>query len=95
MIHMIHERFITILNRKGLHVRPAAAFAQAAARFKSRIRLLRDGRAFDGKSSLELLMIAAVPGTSLTLQAEGEDAAEAVETLARFAANRFGMEEDD
>lgn len=92
---MIIERHVTILNRKGLHVRPAAAFAQEAARFKSKIRIVRDGRAFDGKSSLDLLMIAAVPGTRLVIQAEGEDAEAAAAALAKFVDSRFGMEEAD
>ena len=92
---MISERQVTIANKKGLHVRPAAAFAQEAARFKSKIRILRDGRSFDGKSSLDLLMIAAVPGTRLVIQADGEDAEEAAAALARFVESRFGMEEAD
>jgi phosphocarrier protein HPr len=92
---MLSERQVTILNRKGLHVRPAAAFAKEASRFKSKIRIVRDGRTFDGKSSLDLLMIAAVPGTRLLIQAEGDDAEEAAEALARFVDSRFGMEEQD
>ncbi len=92
---MISERQVTIVNKKGLHVRPAAAFAQEAARFKSKIRILRDGRSFDGKSSLDLLMIAAVPGTRLIIQAEGEDAEAAAAALAKFVESRFGMEEAD
>jgi phosphotransferase system HPr (HPr) family protein len=92
---MTSERQVTILNRKGLHVRPAAAFAKEAARFKSKIRIVRDGRSFDGKSSLDLLMIAAVPGTRLTIQAEGEDAELAAAELAKFVDSRFGMEDSD
>ncbi|HZL72041.1 MAG TPA: HPr family phosphocarrier protein [Planctomycetota bacterium] len=92
---MTAERHVTILNRKGLHVRPAAAFAKEASRFKSKIRILRDGRSFDGKSSLDLLMIAAVPGTRLIIQAEGEDAEEAASELARFVDGKFGMEDAD
>jgi phosphocarrier protein len=92
---MIRERQVTILNKKGLHVRPAAAFAQEAGKFKSRIRILRDGRSFDAKSSLDLLMIGAVPGTSLVIQADGDDADQAVASLAKFIEDRFGMKEDD
>jgi len=92
---MIRERQVTILNKKGLHVRPAAAFAQEAGKFKSRIRIVRDGRSFDGKSSLDLLMIGAVPGTRLVLQAEGEDAEEAVASLGKFIDDKFGMKDDD
>ncbi len=89
------ERPVTVLNRKGLHVRPAAAFAQQAARFKSHVTVTKDGRTVNAKSSLELLMLAAVPGAALVIRAEGEDAQAAVDELAKFVENRFGMDEDD
>jgi len=93
---MTSERRVTILNEKGLHVRPAAAFAQAAARFRSRITLVREssGQAVNGKSSIELLMLAAEPGTALVIKADGDDAEAAVSSLADFVGNRFGMGDD-
>ncbi len=89
---MIAERRVTILNTLGLHVRPSAEFARAAARFKSRVTVLKDGQAADAKSSIDLLTLAAVAGTELTLRAEGEDAQEAVNALAALIESRFGEE---
>ncbi len=89
------ERPVTVLNRKGLHVRPAAAFAQQAAKFRSHVTITKDGRTVNGKSSLELLMLAAVPGAKLVIRAEGDDAEAAVEDLVRFVESRFGMNDDD
>ncbi len=91
---MTAERRVTIVNEKGLHVRPAAAFAQAASRFKSRISVVKDGLTVDGKSPINLLMLAAEPGAALTLRAEGDDADAAVEALAQLVKDRFGMRDD-
>lgn len=92
---MIAERRVTVLNEKGLHVRPAAAFAQAAGKFRSRISVMKDGITVNGKSPIELLMLAAEPGSALTIRADGEDAEAAADALARFVGDRFGMKEDD
>lgn len=89
---MIAERRVTILNTLGLHVRPSAEFASAASRFRSKVTVLKDGHAVDAKSSIDLLTLAAVAGTHLTLRAEGEDAQEAVDTLAALIESRFGEE---
>ncbi len=88
------ERRVTILNEKGLHVRPATAFAQASSKFRSQITVVKDGLAVNAKMAMQLLMLAAEPGATLTIRAEGEDADQAVETLARFVADRFGMRDD-
>ncbi|MBI2932686.1 MAG: HPr family phosphocarrier protein [Planctomycetes bacterium] len=85
------ERRVTIRNEKGLHVRPAAAFAQAAGKFSSRISVCKDSRIVNGKSSIELLMLAAEPGASLMIRAEGDDAETAAASLAKFVEDHFGM----
>lgn len=92
---MIAERHVTILNEKGLHVRPAAALATAAGRFRSRVVVVKDGRAVNAKSSIELLTLAAVPGTALTIRADGDDAEAAADSLARLVNDRFGLRDDD
>jgi phosphocarrier protein len=89
---MIAEKQITILNTLGLHVRPSAEFAGAASKFKSTVSVIKDGHAVNAKSSIDLLTLAAVAGTQLTVRAEGEDAREAVEALARLVESRFGEE---
>ncbi len=84
------EKQVVILNRLGLHARPASRFAQLASSFDSEIWLVRDGQCVDGKSILEVLTFACPSGTSLLIQAEGPDAKEAVEALADLVATRFG-----
>ena len=74
----------------GLHVRPSAEFAGTAAKFKSRVSVLKDGQAVNAKSSIDLLTLAAVAGTRLTLRAEGDDADLAVEALSRLIDSKFG-----
>ena len=88
------ERQVVIQNEKGLHVRPATAFMQLASKFASKVQLVKGGQAVNGKSSLELLMLAATEGTALTIRAEGPDAEQAVEALAKFVEDKFGMRDD-
>ena len=87
---MIAERNITILNTLGLHVRPSAAMAGTAAKYRSAISVIREGQVVNAKSSLDLLTLAAVAGTQLTLRAEGDDAREAVDALAALIETKFG-----
>ncbi len=91
---MISERRVTILNEKGLHVRPATKFAQVAGRFRSRIEIVKDGAAVNGKSSIDLLTLAAEPGSILLIRAEGEDAGPAVDELANLVTDKFGFRDD-
>ncbi|HLF92803.1 MAG TPA: HPr family phosphocarrier protein [Planctomycetota bacterium] len=89
---MITERNVTILNTLGLHVRPSAAFAGAASKFRCAVSVIKDGQAVNAKSSIDLLTLAAVAGTELTLRAEGDDAREAIDALAALIETRFGEE---
>ena len=89
---MIVERQVTILNTLGLHVRPSAAMAGAASKFKSAVSVIKDGQTVNAKSSIDLLTLAAVAGTQLMLRADGDDAREAVDTLAHLINSRFGEE---
>lgn len=84
------ERQIIIKNRLGLHARPATRFAQLASTFECSIWLERDGEAVDGKSILEVLMLACPKGTYLTVKADGKDESEAVNALCSLVENRFG-----
>lgn len=84
---------VTVLNRVGLHIRPAAALAGKAKNFASRISIDHNGAVCDGKSAIALLMLGASQGTRLTVSAQGEDAAEAVEAIAELFASKFGTED--
>jgi phosphocarrier protein len=86
------ERNVEIVNRLGLHARAAAKLVQTAGSFGSRLWLLKDGEEVDAKSILGLLLLAAGQGTRVTLRAEGDDAAEAVDAVAALIADRFHEE---
>ncbi|WP_309474808.1 HPr family phosphocarrier protein [Dissulfurirhabdus thermomarina] len=81
---------MTISNRLGLHARPAARFARMASGFRSRVWLVRDGEAVDGKSILEVLTLACPKGTRLIIRASGPDAQLAVDTLCQLVTDSFG-----
>ena len=87
---MTAERNVTIVNRNGLHARPAAEIVKTAAKFKSDIVLIRDDLEVNGKSIMGVMMLAAEFGSTLTLRANGPDAEQAVAALADLVAARFG-----
>ena len=89
------RRSVTIANPNGLHMRPAAAFAELAAQFDSSVRLARNAQVVDGKNWLELLLLAAEPGTELTLEVSGPDAPKAMEALAEQLASVPAPENDE
>ena len=83
---------LRVTNRLGLHARAAAKFVHTANRFRSRISVARGERSMDGKSILGILLLAASQGTRLTVSADGEDEAPAVEALAALVDGGFGEE---
>lgn len=88
------ERRVVIQNTWGLHVRPASKLAECAARFASRIEILKDGRVVDAKSPISLLTLAAVCGTELLVRADGPDAQHAVDTIAALVDRHFDMDKE-
>ena len=83
-------RAVVVQNPQGLHARPAELFARMALQFESRIALIRNDQRVDGKSILEILTLGVLPGTELILEAEGDDAQQAVEALATLVESHFG-----
>ena len=79
-----------IKNKFGLHARPSASFVQTANRFRSSVKVEKDGQVADGKSILDLMMLAAAQGTNITVKANGEDAPEALKALGDLIESRFG-----
>jgi phosphocarrier protein len=86
------EEQVEVVNRAGLHARPAAELVKVAGGFASEIHVEKDGLRVNGKSIMGVLMLAAEKGAVLTLTAEGEDADDAVEALADLV--RRGFEEE-
>jgi phosphocarrier protein len=85
-------RTCVIRNRLGLHARAAAKFVHLAARYASQVRVSREGRTMDGKSIMGILLLAAAPGASIVITADGPDEAEAAESLCRLVEGGFGEE---
>ena len=72
---------VTIQNAQGLHMRPAYLFAETAAKFDSKIELIKDDLRIDGKSVLSILTLGAAQGSEVSVEATGPDASDAIETL--------------
>jgi phosphocarrier protein len=79
-----------IANRLGLHARAAAKLTHIAGSYKSEIWLSRSGRRVNAKSIMGVMMLAAGQGTTVLIEADGEDAEQAIEALLRLIADRFG-----
>lgn len=90
----VAHRQVEITNGLGLHVRPAMKFVELASRFQSEVRVRHNNNEFNGKSLLELTMMAAECGTRLELETRGPDAQQAIEALAELVAARFYENED-
>jgi phosphocarrier protein len=84
------ERSVQIVNKHGLHARPAAEMVKAASRFKSDIIIARDDLEVNGKSIMGVMMLAAEFGASITLRATGPDADDALDALEALVSSRFG-----
>ncbi len=80
---------ITIINKLGLHARAAAKLINTTSRFSSDIQLIKENREVDGKSIMAVMMLAASQGTQLTVQARGDDAAQALTAIEELILNRF------
>ncbi|MCR4341743.1 MAG: HPr family phosphocarrier protein [Gemmatimonadaceae bacterium] len=83
------ERQVQIMNKLGLHARPAAEIVKTAAKFQSNITLTRDDLEVNGKSIMGVMMLAAEFGSAITLRVDGADEEQAVEALAALVASKF------
>jgi phosphocarrier protein HPr len=83
------QKEITILNKLGLHARPAAMFVRVANRHRCEIWVDKDGEQVNGKSIMGLMMLAAGQGTKLQITAEGTDADKALQELEELIQKRF------
>jgi phosphocarrier protein HPr len=84
------ERTVQIVNKNGLHARPAAEIVKLAARFESEITVVKDDLDVNGKSIMGVMMLAAEHGSSITFRAEGPDADQALDALSTLVSNKFG-----
>lgn len=83
------SRELLVSNQLGIHARPAAMFVKVANKFKCEIYVEKDGERINGKSIMGLLMLAAGPGTKLTVEAEGNDAPAAIDEIEALLKRNF------
>ena len=87
-------RELTLLNRYGLHVRPAGLFAKIASRFDAEITVEKDGAVVSGKSIMALMTLEATCGTVLKVTAEGPQAKEALDELDALVKRKFDLPDE-
>jgi phosphocarrier protein len=85
-------RTVEILNERGLHARASAKFVKLASEFDAEVTVSRDEQKVDARSIMGLMMLAAGPGSSIDIAAEGPDAQAAIDALAELVAGRFDEE---
>lgn len=83
------ERELLLTNRLGLHARASAKLVQAMSRYRSTVTLAAKGREVNAKSIMGVMLLAAGPGTSVLLRADGDDAAAAIEEATALFERRF------
>src|SRR5215813_7065109 len=80
---------LLVSNKLGIHARPAAMFVKVANRFACNIFVEKDGEKVNGKSIMGLMMLAAGPGSKLTVHATGQDASQAIAELETLIQRKF------
>ncbi len=83
---------VKIVNKLGLHARPAMSLAETAKKYAADVALKRGEQKIDAKSVMEIMLLAATFGTELLIEAEGEDAQECVEALRELIDRGFDEE---
>jgi phosphocarrier protein len=86
------SRDYTISNKLGLHARPSAQLTQTAARFACEIHITRNGRRVNAKSIMGVMMLAAGQGSTVTIDADGDDAEQALDAIGALIGGGFGEE---
>jgi phosphocarrier protein len=89
----VASRQVAIVNRLGLHARAAAKLVSCAGGFTSRIELERNGQRVNAKSIMGVMMLAASQGSSILIDANGDDAEDALIALEELIGGRFGEPE--
>ena len=80
---------VTLQNETGLHARPASLFVKEASRFISDVKVFKEGKEYSAKSIMGILSMGAGKGDTILIQAEGDDAEEAVKALVKLVNDNF------
>ena len=89
---MPHTQTVIVTNQRGLHARAAAKFVAVAEKFQSKITVQHKDTSVCGKSMLDLLLLAATPGSAIIITVDGVDEAAAMAALAALVEQKFGEE---
>ena len=87
---LMAERTVTIVNKLGIHARPAAEIVKLASRFNANITISREDLEVNGKSIMGVMMLAAECGSTVDLKADGADAEQAINALDKLIQDGFG-----
>jgi phosphocarrier protein len=88
---MTQSRIVRIVNPQGLHARPISLLVASTRRFKARVRIRApDGTEADASSVFSLMTLAATQGTELTVEGDGDEAADAVQAIVNLVESGFG-----
>ena len=87
-------REFTLLNKYGLHVRPAGLFAKISSRYDADVTVEKDGNSVSGKSIMALMTLEAVCGTKLRVTAEGPQAVEVLDELEALVQRKFDIPDE-
>jgi phosphocarrier protein len=83
-------RILQIVNKKGLHARASAKFVQTVERFDASVRVTRGNETVGGTSIMGLMMLAAAPGTTITVECSGSEASAVMDAIAKLVSSGFG-----
>lgn len=86
------QREFKVLQKLGMHARPAAGLVNEAGKFKSSVLVAKDGLEINGKSLMGLMLLAAECGATLTVKVNGPDEKQAMDAIAKLFAEKFGEE---
>ena len=84
------KKQVKVANETGLHARPASIFVEKANEYQAEVKLIKESQAANAKSIMGIMSLGVNQDTEVTIQAEGEDAEEAVESLVTLVENNFG-----
>ena len=87
----ISKNFV-LNNKYGLHARPSSLFVKTASQYESEFKVSKEGIISNGKSIMDLMILAAAPGDQLTVEIDGEDAQQAMNAIEALFNNKFGEE---
>jgi phosphotransferase system HPr (HPr) family protein len=88
----MHSQKVVVVNKSGLHARPASLFVQTASKFKSNITVTKGEKTVSSKSLISILSLGISKDTEITLTANGEDEVEAINKIVELINSKFGEE---